>query len=109
MNPCQDETKGRDSGGSPSASVSTSPGPNTAAAASARQARQTARQAEIAFAEWMQRRGRRAGPSDPSAIFVTDVLNEYVQQRGDKIAAPERIAYAVLALLSFSRETPLPT
>jgi integrase len=58
-------------------------------------------QAEIAFAEWMQRRGRRAGPRDPAAIFVTDVLNEYVQQRAPKIAAPERIAYAVLALTDF--------
>ena len=39
---CRDETKGRDCGGSRSAIASTSPGPNTAAAASARLARQTA-------------------------------------------------------------------
>src|SRR5262249_54298909 len=58
-------------------------------------------QAEIAFAEWMQRRGRRTGPRDPAAILVTDVLNEYAQQRAQKIAAPERIAYAVLALTDF--------
>jgi integrase len=32
---------------------------------------------------------------------VTDVLNEYQQQRGPKTAAPERIAYAVLALTDF--------
>jgi integrase len=32
---------------------------------------------------------------------VTDVLNHYLQQRGPKIAAPERIAYAVLALTDF--------
>jgi hypothetical protein len=40
--PCHDETKDRDSAGSTSASASTSHGPNGAAAASARLARQTA-------------------------------------------------------------------
>ena len=58
-------------------------------------------QAEIYFAEWLQRRGRRAGPRDPSAILVTDVLNDYQQQRGPKVSAPGRIAYAVLALTDF--------
>ena len=58
-------------------------------------------QAEIFFAEWLQRRGRRSGPSDPSAILVTDVLNDYLQQRGPKVTAPGRIAYAVLALTDF--------
>ena len=58
-------------------------------------------QAEIFFAEWMQRRGRRGGPRDPSAILVTEVLNDYAQQRGSKIVAPERIAYAMLALTDF--------
>jgi integrase len=57
--------------------------------------------AEIEFAEWLQRRGRRAGPCDPSQILVTDVLNEYSQTRGPKVAAPQRIAYAVLALIDF--------
>jgi integrase len=58
-------------------------------------------QAEILFAEWLQLRGRRSGPSDPSAILVTDVLNEYLQEMGPKVAAPERIAYAVLSLTDF--------
>ena len=52
-------------------------------------------QAEIYFAEWLRGRGRRAGPSDPAAILVTDILSEYAQERGPKVAAPERIAYAV--------------
>src|SRR6516165_12427689 len=42
VKPCQDEIKDRDCAGSTSASVSTSPGPSMAAAASARLARQTA-------------------------------------------------------------------
>jgi integrase len=58
-------------------------------------------QAEIFFAEWLQRRGRPRGPSDPTAILVTDVLNEYAEQRGPKVVAPARIAYAVLALTNF--------
>jgi integrase len=58
-------------------------------------------QAEIVFAEWMQRRGRRAGPSDPATVLITDVLNEYQEHRGPKVAAPARIAYAVLALTDF--------
>ena len=58
-------------------------------------------QAEIFFAEWLQLRARRTGPSDPSAILVTDVLNEYLQEMGPKVAAPERIAYAVLSLTDF--------
>jgi integrase len=58
-------------------------------------------QAEIAFAEWMQRRGRRNGPSDPAAILVTDVLIDYAEQRGPKVTARDRITYAVLALTDF--------
>lgn len=58
-------------------------------------------QAEIVFAEWLQRRGRRAGPSDPAAILLTDVLNEYQEQRKSKVSAPCRIGYAVVALTDF--------
>src|SRR5262249_22608646 len=58
-------------------------------------------QAQIMLAEWLQRRGRRAGPSDPAAALVTDVLIEYAKQRGPKMAAPSRIAYAVFALTDF--------
>jgi hypothetical protein len=58
-------------------------------------------QAQIIFAEWLQRRACRKGPSDPASILVTDVLSEYAEQRGPKIAAPARIAYAVLALTDF--------
>lgn len=58
-------------------------------------------QAEIAFAEWLQLRGRRDGPRDPSQILVTDVLASYLRDREAKVAAPDRIAYAVLALTDF--------
>ena len=58
-------------------------------------------QAEIFFAEWLQRRGRRSGPSDPAQVLVTDVLQDYQQYRGPRVVAPERIAFAVLALTDF--------
>jgi integrase len=58
-------------------------------------------QAEIIFAEWLQTRGRKQGPCDPSQILVSEVLNLYLQERGPKVAAPERMAYAVLALTDF--------
>lgn len=58
-------------------------------------------QAETFFAEWMQRRGRRTGPSDPVHLYVTDVLNDYAKERGPKVAAENRIGYAVSALADF--------
>src|SRR5690349_13205598 len=58
-------------------------------------------QAQVALAEFLQQRDRRAGPRDPAAVLVTDVLTEYQQQRGPKVTAPERVAYAVLALTDF--------
>src|SRR6516225_9621911 len=58
-------------------------------------------QAEAIFAEWLQTRGRKQGPSDPSQILVSEVLNLYLQERGPKIAAAERMVYAVLALTDF--------
>jgi hypothetical protein len=48
-------------------------------------------QAEIFFAQWLQRRGRRAGPSDPAQVLVTDVLQDYQQHRGPKVVAPARL------------------
>lgn len=58
-------------------------------------------QAETAFGEWLQARGRRGGPRDPSELYVTDVLTDYAAERGPKVAAPERIAYAVEPLIDF--------
>jgi len=58
-------------------------------------------QAEIALAEWLQTRGRKQGPSDPTRVLISEVLNLYLQERGPKVAAPERMAYAVLALTDF--------
>jgi integrase len=61
-------------------------------------------QAEIVFAEWLQLRGSRTGPSDPSVILVTDVLNEYARERGPKVTAPDVMGRAIEMLTAFWQE-----
>jgi integrase len=58
-------------------------------------------QAEIVFAEWLGARRRRTGPRDPAEILVTDVLNDYLIERGPKVSAQQRLEYAVLPLADF--------
>jgi integrase len=58
-------------------------------------------QAQIKLAEFLQQRDRRAGPRDPDQILITALLTEYATERGSKVAAKDRIAYAVLALTDF--------
>ncbi len=101
VTPCQDETRDRDFAGSPSASASTSPGPSEAAAASAALARQTANKLKSRSPNSCNSETGEPARVIPLQILVTDVLNDYQQQRGPKVAAPERIAYAVLALTDF--------
>jgi integrase len=57
--------------------------------------------AEVAFAEWLRGRARTAGPRDPSEVLVTDILTDYATERGPKVVAGDRIAYAVEALAPF--------
>lgn len=58
-------------------------------------------QAQIKLAEFLQQRDRRAGPRHPHEILVTALLAEYSTERGTKVIAKDRIAYAVLALTDF--------
>jgi integrase len=58
-------------------------------------------QAEIVFAEWMQVRGRKHGPSDPAKTLITDALTDYANERGPKVAAPRVIGCAIDALAGF--------
>jgi integrase len=57
--------------------------------------------AEIALAKFIQQRRRTTGPRDPSEILVTDLLTEYAEQQGPKVAAPIRIACAIMPLAEF--------
>jgi integrase len=58
-------------------------------------------EAEIIFGEWLQTRGRRAGPRDPSQMLVTDMLTDYATGRGLKVASRRVIGYAIEALTPF--------
>ena len=75
VKPCQDETKDPVSVGSQNASASTSPGPSTVAAASARLARQTASKLKSSSQNGSNSEGGGTAQVIPSAILVTDVLN----------------------------------
>jgi integrase len=59
------------------------------------------RAAEIALAEFIHLRNRDAGPRDPAAILVTDVLADYAAEHAEDTEAPWRIAAAIEALAPF--------
>jgi integrase len=58
-------------------------------------------EAENVFAEWLQLRRHRKGPSDPAQVLVTDILVDYITERGPKVIGQETMGRAVevLALL----------
>jgi integrase len=58
-------------------------------------------QAEIVFADFLQARGRRNGPSDPSEMLVTDMIADYARERGPKVTAPQVMGRAIDMLTSF--------
>src|SRR5262245_58781995 len=57
--------------------------------------------AEIFLAEWLQGRGRKAGPRDPASILITDTLNVYAAEHGSKVAAPRVIGCAIEAMTPY--------
>jgi hypothetical protein len=52
-------------------------------------------EAQIVLAEWLQGQARKHGPSDPSQVLITDVLNAYALERGPKVACFHRVPYQV--------------
>lgn len=58
-------------------------------------------EAEAWFADWLRRRGLRAGPRDPSQVAIRDCLMEYAEKRAPQTADPVRIALAIEAMLPF--------
>ncbi len=75
VTPCQDETKDRVSVGSSKRNCFYITWTEHGRSRERSTGTADREQAEVVFAEWLQRRGRRDGPSDPAAILVTDVLN----------------------------------
>lgn len=56
---------------------------------------------EAALAEFISRSHRPIGPCHPDEVLICDVLDRYAMEHGAHVAAPERIDYAVAALLPF--------
>ena len=51
--------------------------------------------AQNIFTEWLQARKRAVGPSDPAQALVTDILADYITERGPKVVGQETMARAV--------------
>ena len=43
--------------------------------------------AQIFFADWLQLRGKRVGPSDPAETLVTDILFAYATEHGPRVGS----------------------
>ena len=55
-------------------------------------------EAQIVFAEWLQVRQRKHGPSDPAKTLVTDVLNYYASKHGAEVLGKQTLGNAVANL-----------
>jgi integrase len=52
-------------------------------------------EAQAVFAEWLQARQRKHGPSDPCETLVSDVLNSYAVKQGPKVMGKETLGNAI--------------
>lgn len=59
------------------------------------------RQAEIMLADHIARKNRRSGPAEPGEMTVAEALSIYGEEHAPTVAAPERLGYAIQALLPF--------
>lgn len=59
------------------------------------------REAEAALAKFISERHRAAGPRDPSEIQIADILAFYGEEHAPTRKAPQRIGYAIAALLTY--------
>ncbi|MEM6383451.1 MAG: site-specific integrase [Pseudomonadota bacterium] len=58
-------------------------------------------QAEIALAEFLHQRQRKAGPRAPDEVLITDLLVDYAEAKAATVVAVDRIAYALVPLAEF--------
>jgi integrase len=55
-------------------------------------------EAQIVFAEWIQARRQRSGPSDPAKILTSDILNYYAANRGPEVEGKETLGNSIANL-----------
>ena len=65
------------------------------------------REAQGALQRYIAERERAAGPTAPDKMTVADVLAIYGRERAPHLAAPERVAYAIDALLPILGSLPI--
>ena len=65
------------------------------------------REAEAALARFIVQKDRPAGPSTPDQVTVADVLEIYGEKHAPTVKAPERIGYAIQALLPILGDLPV--
>ena len=58
-------------------------------------------EAQEALREFTRAKPSRQGPREPSEVLITDILNGYALDRQDEVAAPVRIACAMVPLAKF--------
>ncbi len=63
-------------------------------------------EAQIKLAEFIQerRRSQVTGPRDPSRFSIAEALADYAEEHGPETTSPERIGYAIDALLGFWKD-----
>ena len=96
---CRNATQDRGSNGSQTAAPTKSFGQNATAATSAALARRMAKELKSSSPSSLPPNGEQQG--DPNEALVTDILVDYLQERGPKVVAKERMSYAVLALCGY--------
>lgn len=58
-------------------------------------------EAEAALAEYIRERGRPSGPAEQDKLKIADVLMAYIEEHAPHTADPDRLSYAVEALIPF--------
>lgn len=65
------------------------------------------RAAEAALASYLTERDRPVGPRDPDRLTVAEALDIYATERAPAVKAPERIGYAIAALVPILGSLPV--
>lgn len=58
-------------------------------------------EAEIKLAEWLRGRQLNNEPKEPRKILITDILTDYIDDRGARVKDSERLVYAIVPLIKF--------
>ena len=92
---CRDRPRDRDSTAAPIAGTTSFETETDSCAL----AHETAQRLKTALARYLAEKGRQSGPRAPHQMTVATALDIYGTERAPAVRAPERIGYAIAALL----------